>query len=263
MSVITRTVPLSDAELWRSYTASGSLDQRNELVCRYESMARHEARSLARQIPVEGVDVDDFYAWGIEGLIKAIAAFEPDRGWKFETYALPRVRGEMIQGLRSLSWAPRSVRRNRRAVSDAVNELANRMRRTPTHAEVARHMGVSPDKIAEMIRLAWQAYPDSMDADVAIAGPDGDVHGVPRGESLASMLADPAAALEMDELRRLLAFSIGQLNDQHRVVLALVHVEGLQGKEAARLLGVRSTRFSQLHTAAILALRETLQQAAS
>ena len=129
-------------EVWDDYKSTGSSHARDLLVLEYAPYAKRVADHLARRVP-PNVDRSDLVSWGILGLIDALEKFDPTRGIKFESYAVTRIRGAIVDALRSEDWIPRSVRRDTRAVNDARSRLEHELRRTPSRAEVASELRTS------------------------------------------------------------------------------------------------------------------------
>jgi RNA polymerase sigma factor for flagellar operon FliA len=183
------------------------------------------------------------------GLMGAIDRFDPDQGVKFESYAVPRIRGAILDGLRALDWVPRSVRSRARTVQDAITALEHRLGREPTDEEIAAEAGIGTEELA-----VWLA-------DIA-AGSVGPLDHVAM-ESARSSDDDvqPGVVIEETELRSAMRAEIGRLPERERAVLVLYYDDGLTLAEIGEALGVTESRISQIHAKAVLQLRSRLASA--
>ncbi|MET8760618.1 FliA/WhiG family RNA polymerase sigma factor [Lentzea sp. NPDC004782] len=241
--------------LWRSYGESRDQNQRDRLVLHYAPLVKYVAGRVGTGLPAH-VDVADLIQSGIFGLVDAIEKFEPERGLKFETYAMQRIRGAILDDLRSQDWVPRSVRSRARDVERALERLGAKLQRTPTDRELAAELKIG---LAELRELYGQLQLTSVVAlDELIAPNKG-------GSSLAESLPDdaaedPVASLVDQDSRRQLADAIAQLAERDRVVVTLYYFENLTLAEIGKVLGVTESRVCQLHTRAVLRLRTKLNE---
>ena len=244
------------ASLWQRFTRTHDEDAREQLILNYSPLVKFVAGRVATKLP-NTVENADLISYGIFGLIDAIEKFEPDRGFKFETYAISRIRGAMIDELRALDWVPRSVRSRGRDIENAIVALEGRLSRTPNDDEIAAEMGISTKELRES--YAKLAYTSVVSFD-EIWAPNSDRDDK---STLASVVKDekapdPVTAFEAEEIKSILADAIEQLSERERTVVALYYFEGLQLKEIGQVLGVTESRASQLHTKAVLRLRGRL-----
>jgi RNA polymerase sigma factor for flagellar operon FliA len=241
--------------LWRSYGESGAQSLRDRLVLHYAPLVKYVAGRVGTGLPSH-VDVADLVQSGIFGLVDAIEKFEPERGLKFETYAMQRIRGAILDDLRSQDWVPRSVRSRARDVERALERLGARLQRTPTDAEVAAELGIGIEELREVYAQLQLTSVAALDELIA-AG---------RGNaSLAETLPDhhaedPVATLVDLDSRRQLADAIAHLTERDRIVVTLYYFENLTLAEIGRVLGVTESRVCQLHTRAVLRLRAKLME---
>jgi len=241
--------------LWRAYGASRDQALRDKLVLHYAPLVKYVAGRVGTGLPAH-VDVADLVQSGIFGLVDAIEKFEPERGLKFETYAMQRIRGAILDELRAQDWVPRSVRSRARDVERALERLEARLQRTATDAEVAAELGIT---VAELRDLYAQLHLTSVMAlDELIAAGRGSA-------SLAETLPDdraedPVLTLVDQDSRRQLADAIAQLSERDRVVVTLYYFENLTLAEIGKVLGVTESRVCQLHTRAVLRLRTKLAE---
>jgi RNA polymerase sigma factor for flagellar operon FliA len=202
------------------------------------------------------VDRADLVSYGTFGLIDAITKFDRQRGVKFETYASVRIRGAILDGLRSVDWVPRSVRARIRGVARAEGALRTALNRSPTEDEVAAAIGITVESLRK--RSAEAALSTVVALDDARHAPS-----LERAESVSALSGDtrtdqPGHALEVAERQRAIAGAIEGLCDRDRTVIDLYYYRGLKLTEIGRMLGVTEARVSQLHTRARTALRKTL-----
>ncbi len=241
--------------LWQSFGSARDLAHRDRLVLHYAPLVKYVAGRIGTGLPAH-VDNGDLVQSGIFGLVDAIERFEPDRGLKFETYAMQRIRGAILDDLRAQDWVPRSVRSRAREVERAMEKLQAKLNRSASDREVADELGIT---VAELRDLYAQLQLTSVVAlDELVAAGRG-------ASSLAETLPDhhaedPVAAMEDRENRRLLAEAIAQLGDRDRTVVTLYYFESLTLAEIGRVLGVTESRVCQLHTRAVLRLRTKLNE---
>ncbi|MGH3980739.1 MAG: FliA/WhiG family RNA polymerase sigma factor [Pseudonocardiaceae bacterium] len=242
--------------LWRSYGEHRDPELRDRLVLHYAPLVKYVAGRVGTGLPSH-VDIADLVQSGIFGLVDAIDRFEPERGLKFETYAMQRIRGAILDDLRAQDWVPRSVRSRAREVERVLERLEARLQRTATDPEVAEELGISLPDLREI--YAQLQLTSVVALDELVAGGRG-------GTSLAETLPDdsvpdPGAVLDGAENRRLLAQAVSQLVERDRVVVSLYYFENLTLAEIGKVLGVTESRVCQLHTRAVLRLRSKLQEA--
>ena len=196
------------------------------------------------------VDSGDLVSAGVFGLIDAVERFDPERGVKFETFAVPRIRGAVFDGLRALDWVPRSVRSRAREVEGAFTELEGRHGRAPTDEELAVHLKITDTEFRKWLSSIASTTVGPLDrALVAGAEPRPLTGDVPDS---------PAALVEEGEVRRLVKGEVRRLPEREKLVLSLYYDEGLTLAEIGTVLGVTESRVSQIHTKAVLHLRARL-----
>ena len=239
---------------WRAYKATGDRLHRERLILHYAPLVTAVAARVGMRMPTS-VEHADLVSAGMFGLIDAIERYEPGRAVKFETYAGSRVRGAIIDELRSTDWIPRSVRSKARAVDRAYSELEGELRRTPRESEVAARLEMG---IGELRTVFAQI------ATVNVAALDELLGGGERGEvSLGDTLEDhrtpdPAGSFENRETKYLLSRAIEQLGEREKIVLVLYYYENMTLAEIGGILGVTESRISQMHSAAMRRLRASL-----
>ncbi len=244
---------------WETFKADGDMQARDRLIIAYSPLVKYVAGRLSSGLP-RTVDTADLVSYGVFGLIDAIEKFDITRGIKFETYAIARIKGAIIDELRAMDWVPRSVRSRAREFEAAYIALEQRFRRVPTDAEIAHEMGITPHELASILtRLSYTSIISF--EDIWAPGADQD----DRGDALSAIpdhsAEDPVSIFETAELKEILASAIERLPDREKTVIALYYYEGLTLKEIGAVLGVTESRVSQMHTKAVLRLRARLQAA--
>ena len=245
-------------ELWRRYKLDGDEKARERLVVAYSPLVKFIAGRMASGLPSH-VEESDLISYGLLGLIGAIERFDPDRDIKFETFAVARVKGAIIDELRSLDWVPRSVRARARDVQNAHQKLEGKLGRAPTDEEMAEVLEMSVDEFQAVLLEIANSSVLALDDLWTFADPEGgsqisvlDTIQDPAG-------VDPEAAAHASELKDRLADAIESLPERERLVIALYYYENLTLREIGEVLGVTESRVSQLHTKAVIGLRSGFQ----
>ncbi|MGI9667030.1 MAG: FliA/WhiG family RNA polymerase sigma factor [Acidimicrobiia bacterium] len=238
-------------ELWDSYKSTGDEAAREGLIIHFSPLVKFVAGRVGAGLP-KNVDQSDLISFGTFGLIDAVDKFEPERGYKFETYAVSRIKGAILDELRALDWVPRSVRSRAREIQRTMAELEHRLQRTPTEVEVAEAMDVPVDSLrdylGEIANLGFVALDELLNPSERESGA--------MSEMIADKTAiDPSGSYEKEETRYLLADSINRLPDRERLVLTLYYYEGLTLAEIGNVLNVTESRICQIHTKAVMSLR--------
>ncbi|RLV69911.1 RNA polymerase sigma factor WhiG [Streptomyces sp. CBMAI 2042] len=251
--------PSSLDELWRSYKTTGDERLREQLILHYSPLVKYVAGRVSVGLP-SNVEQADFVSSGVFGLIDAIEKFDIERAIKFETYAITRIRGAMIDELRALDWIPRSVRQKARNVERAYATLEAQLRRTPSESEVASEMGIALEELHAVFSQLSLANVVALEELLHVGGEGGDRLSLM--DTLEDTAADnPVEVAEDRELRRLLARAINTLPDREKTVVTLYYYEGLTLAEIGNVLGVTESRVSQIHTKSVLQLRAKLADA--
>lgn len=234
---------------WETFRKTGERTVRNTLVVRYLPLARHVASTFPQSPRL--YSFDDLVSWACMGLIDAVERFDPGRNVKFETYAIPRIRGEIKDNIRRL--LPSSVLRNRKRLDQAYSRACARLGRPPSERELAAEMNVSVAQYRSMAARALPFYIVSFE------------EAVEKEWNLPSLRQrvlskDFSSILEVRETRDALAHAIGTLPEREARIVRLYYYEGLAMREIADILGLTEGRISQLHTQAILHLRTQLKK---
>jgi len=225
-----------------AYTAHGPGADAEALVTRHAELVKRIAYHLAGRLPAS-VDVADLIQAGMLGLLEAAANFTANRGASFETYAGIRIRGAMIDALRKLDWAPRSVHRKTRAVAAVVREIERESGREARDAEIAERLGVSLEEYHAILQDAATCRLTSLDEVTAAATPDA---------------ADPFRETADEDFRAALARAIEGLPEREKLVMSLYYGDELNLKEIGAVLGVTESRVCQLHGQALVRLKARL-----
>lgn len=236
-------------------TARTGLDEatRQALLAQHVGLVHHVARQLGRRLST-AANLDELVSAGALGLVQAVDSFDTGRGLSFSTFAVPRIRGAMLDELRHQDHVSRNVRRRTRELSRARETLTGSLHRAPTLMELSGQMNATTDQVRQ-----WE-----LDAESAsLSSIDQPLRSDPSGATVADSIADPSAPSIEDLLSReqeveQLKAAIERLNEQERTVLALNYFEELKLQEIATVLGVSVCRISQVRTAALAKLRASL-----
>ncbi len=245
-------------DLWRRYKDDGDSNARERLVVAYSPMVKFVAGRLGAGLPSH-VDDADLISYGLMGLIGAIERFEPERGIKFETFAMTRIRGAIIDELRSLDWVPRSVRSRAREIEAAQAKLEHELQRAPTEEELANKLGIDEEELRSSLLEIANSSVYALDELWTVSDSSGDQ------VSLLDTISDPRAddpqeSLASSEIKDRLTDAIAGLPEREQLVVALYYYENLTLREIGEVLGVTESRVSQLHTKAVMRLKGSLQQ---
>jgi RNA polymerase sigma factor FliA len=242
-------------ELWRRYKTDGDERARERLVVAYSPLVKFIAGRMASGLPSH-VEEADLISYGLLGLIGAIERFDLEREIKFETFAVARIKGAIIDELRSLDWVPRSVRARAREVEKAHAELEARLQRTPTDEEMAERLEMTVHEFENALLDIANSSVLALDDLWTFADPEGGGGQLSVLDTIQDPAAvDPHAEAEASALKDRLADAIESLPERERLVIALYYYENLTLREIGEVLGVTESRVSQLHTKAVLGLR--------
>jgi len=238
--------------LWLEYRRTEDKGLRDRLILTYAPLVKYVAGRLGSGLPAH-VDDGDLVSYGLLGLISAIDRYDPDRDIKFETFAISRIRGAIIDELRSLDWVPRSVRARARQIERAITELEAKLGRAPTDEEIAVKVGISVEELEESFTDISRSSIAALDELWSVSSEGDEV-------SLLDTLEDPhsvrpAEALDETEVREAIAEAIARLPEREKLVITLYYYEELTLREIGEVLGVTESRVSQLHTKAVLRLK--------
>ncbi|MEM7341883.1 MAG: RNA polymerase sigma factor WhiG [Actinomycetota bacterium] len=240
-------------QVWSRFKADGDQTDRDHLIVYYAPLVKYVASRVAAGLP-QSVDQSDLVSYGMFGLIDAIVKFDPERGFKFETYAISRIKGAILDELRSIDWVPRSVRSKAKSVERAMVKLEAQLHRSPTDTEIAEELDLSIDQLNGIYNQISSLGMVALDEMLSGSGGEG----LTFGDTLADRHDGPGGQFEQVEMRQTLAGAINRMNEREKLVLTLYYYENLTLAEIGRVLGVTESRICQIHTKAVLTLRSRL-----
>lgn len=244
-----------NSKLWREYCVTRNLKIRERLLLAYLPLVKYVAGKMMFSLPT-CVDYNDLLSAGVMGLIGALDRFDPNHGVKFETFVLPRIKGAILDELRTLDWAPRSLRSKARMVERASEQLEKELGRAATGQEIADEMDMDIEDYGNVLTELSKASLLSLDGSRA-----------EDNEQVTSMYdllqnpeaVDPQDHIETREMKKLLVQAIEGLNEQEKIVMALYYYEELTLKEIGQVLHITESRVSQIHSKAVEKLKSALK----
>ena len=241
--------------LWERYKADADERARERLILQYSPLVKYVAGRVSVGLPAS-IEHGDLVSYGMFGLIDAIEKFDLDKGVKFETYAIARIKGAIIDELRSIDWIPRSVRRKAKRVERALATLEERLRRTPSEEELASELEMSVDDLRKT--LTQVSLTSLVALDETMQGDDSERQAlIDTLEDTSS--PDPSATFEDAEMREILSEAINRMSEREKTVVVLYYFEGMTLAQIGQVLGVTESRVCQVHTKAVLGLRTKIQ----
>lgn len=247
----------NEQEYWERYKEEGDMTARDDLIVQYSPLVKYVVGKMNKNMP-PNVEFEDLVGYGTLGLIDAVEKFDHTRGIKFKTYAIPRIRGSILDELRSQDWVPRSVRRKARKIEKAITRLENRHGRSVSEQEVAEHMGISVGELKDTLSEVSGTNFLSLDEMWNVEDDDDEV-------PLHNVIEDdpenrPEQIVEEEEIKQILADEIRDLPEQERTVISLYYYEDLTLREIGEVLDVTESRVSQIHSKATSTLRSRLSK---
>jgi RNA polymerase sigma factor for flagellar operon FliA len=246
--------------LWLQYRKTGDQGLRDRLILTYAPLVKYVAGRLGSGLPAH-VDEGDLVSYGLLGLIGAIERYEPDRDVKFETYAIARIKGAIIDELRAMDWVPRSVRSRAREIERAIAELEAKLGTAPTDEQIAAKVGITVEELEDSLSEIARSSIAALDELWTVSGGEGDQ--IALIDTIEDTDApDPQSSLSQTEMKEAIADAIARLPEREKLVVTLYYYEELTLREIGEVLGVTESRVSQLHTKAILRLKARLSGSA-
>lgn len=245
-----------EQQLWVQFKEHGSEAAREALIVDYMRVVKFVAGRMAIHVPAS-IDMDDLVGWGVLGLMDAVEKFDTSQNVKFSTYCTIRVRGAIIDQIRSLDWAPRSLRSMARKIGAARDKLRNEIGHDPAPQDIADELNTSAEEVEDTIAKVQTAHVLSLDD--YLTGEDGEEA---RRLDLAVdvTVKSPLSEAEVQERQERLAEAILALSDQQQKVLNLYYFEELTLKEIGLVLEVSESRICQIHGAALKKLRQVVRE---
>jgi RNA polymerase sigma factor for flagellar operon FliA len=243
---------MNTEELWANHTP-GDVKSRNLIIEHYSGLVKKVALKISRKLP-KSVSIDDLIGYGNFGLIGAIDRFEPDRGFKFETYAARRVHGAILDGLRDADWVPRSVRSKAKDIERASQLLENDLGRHPTPAEIAEHLDLDESQVLATLSDVDSGHMETIESY-------NDPSEIENSASYSMALATPGDAsqnLELESIIESLTEAMASIEERERIVLHLVYWEDMSMADIGIVLGVTESRVCQILTKANAGVKDRL-----
>jgi len=242
--------------MWVKYKEDRSPEAREQLILHYSPLVKYVAGRVSSGLP-PSVEFGDLVSYGVFGLLDAIDKYDPGRGIKFETYAIARIKGAIIDELRADDWVPRSVRFKAREIERAYIVLESELRRIPTDEEVAEKLGVTLDEYLNLLGKMSLISLVALDELWTVSGDRPDK--ISLADTVEDVkVKDPSKTFEIEEMKDMIAAAINHLPERERIVVSLYYFEGLTMREIGEVLSVTESRVCQMHTKAILRLRARL-----
>lgn len=242
---------LANKELWRQYKEENDREAREQLIMEYLDLVKYQAGRINTYVP-DRIELEDLESYGIIGLIDAIEKFDPKRGYKFNSYAQKRIKGEIIDQLRKLDWLPHSLRQKAKIIKSKTQELENKLNRQPNLDEIVEEVDFSKKQIKKIMKKIDQSQWVSIYSEL-------------NGKSLLDWLpsgkADkPENILDKKHAVKILTEAIKNLNERQKLVVSLIYYEELTQKEVAEVMDLSPARISQIHKKAVYRLRGFLSR---
>ena len=245
------------AELWARYKADGSREFRDHLILHYSPLVKYVAGRVGAGLP-NSVEQADLVSYGIFGLIDSINKFDLQRGFKFETYAISRIKGAILDELRAIDWVPRSIRAKARNLERAYGKLESTLHRSPSDAELAAELDLTDRQLQTTLSQISFVGLAALD-EMLTSGDRRD--SMTLGDTVADRADGPSAVYELQEVRHLLADAVHGMPEREKIVLTLYYYESLTLADIGQVLGVTESRVCQIHTKAVLQLRARMAAA--
>ncbi len=236
------------SRLWMAYQQCKTVEIREKLIENYLPLVKLVAGRIAISLP-QYVDKDDLISNGFFGLLDAIEKYDPTRGIKFETYAVVRIRGSMLDAIRAQDWVPTSIRQKAKHYAQTVGQLENQLGRPATDNEIAAALDITCSELYVLLNQLNTTTIIPLEEFIKVEKPSPSEH-----------LVNPSDHIELEEVKQTLAKTIDKLPEKEKLVVTLYYYEGLTLKEISLILKLSEARISQLHTKSIFRLRGALSR---
>ncbi|MBN1500415.1 MAG: RNA polymerase sigma factor WhiG [Spirochaetes bacterium] len=245
----------NEETLWKQLCATKDQELKDYFILKYAPLVKYVAGKVSMGMP-QNIEFDDLVSYGIFGLIDAISKYDPDRGIKFKTYAMTRVRGAIFDELRSIDWIPRSIRQKAKEIESAIAELENKLGRTVEDEEISKELGITIEEFHTILNKVSGTAMVSLN-DIWYLGDESDELSILETLEAPDNM-NPDVLIEKEEIKDHIVEAIKKLPDKEKKVIVLYYYEDLTLKEIGQVLEVTESRISQLHTKAIMRLRGRL-----
>lgn len=242
---------MQEAALWKQYIQTKDPKLKEELILKYMPLVKIIAGRLSLYFGTN-VEYDDLISYGTLGLLDAIEKYDINKGVKFETYAYLRIKGTIIDNIRSLDWVPRSIRQKAKEIEKAYHDLENEGKKA-TNQEIAKKLNITVEELSKIQDKVSAGMIISLDNYI-------DQNSESKIGSIYDFVNQPEDFIENDELKNILKKEIDNLNDNERMVITLYYFEELTVKEISKIMGISESRVSQLHTRSLMKLRGKINQ---
>lgn len=243
--------------VWKEYIKTHSIEAKDKLILNYAPLVKYVAGRVSVNLP-PNVDMADLISYGMFGLIDAVEKFDITREVKFETYAISRIKGAIVDELRSLDWVPRSVRQLGRELEKCYQEFQSINKRAPSDEELAGAMDIPIEKLHELFNKLSSSSILALEEIKIFDGPsEGSLPLIDIIQD--EKVEDPAEMFDLKEMRQALSSAIKNLPEREKIIITLYYYEGLTLKEIGEILGITESRVSQLRTKATLGLKSNLK----
>lgn len=245
----------NEDDLWSKFVKNADAEMREYFVIKYSPLVKYVAGKVAMGMP-QSIEFEDLVSYGTFGLLDAINKYDPERGIKFKTYAMTRIRGSIFDELRSIDWIPRSIRQKAKQIETVITELESKLGRTVEDEEISKELGISMVEFHSILSKVSGTSMLSLN-DIWYLGDENDELSILETLEAPDNM-NPDVLVEKEEIKEYIIDAIKKLPDKEKKVIVLYYYEDLTLKEIGQVLEVTESRISQLHTKAIMRLRGRL-----
>ncbi len=246
---------VDEKKLWELYKRTGRPELQEQIVVRYLKLVHYIVNRLVIY-STHGLEKDDLYSAGVLGLLEAIERFDISKGIEFKTFSAIRIKGAIIDEIRRFDWVPRSIRQKAKKIDSAIHHLFHELNRIPSDEEIAKELNISIDEYYQLTDNLGPLFLHSLDSDVNQSGDDNSLQ---LNQLIDNKEEDYETEKRRSTLKRKIIEAINHLPEKEKLVISLYYYEGLTLKEIGVVLSVTESRVSQIHSSAILKLRNLLK----